>query len=64
MGQWTLAIMESGLEAYGLKIFTHVLGWEKDKFMSFVEGVKDDIRNKDFHMYSYSHIVYARKPLD
>jgi hypothetical protein len=64
MGQWTLVIMESGLEAYGLKIFTKVLGWEKEKFMNFLEGVKEDIRNKECHMYSYSHIVYARKPLE
>lgn len=64
MGQWTLVIMESGLEAYGLKIFTHVLGWDKKRFDEFLEKVKNDIRNRQYHTYSYSYVVYARKPLE
>lgn len=64
MGGWTLVIMETGLEAYGLKIFTNVLGWTKERFDAFLESVKEDIRNREFHMYSYSHVVYARKPLE
>jgi hypothetical protein len=51
------------IEAYGLALFTRVLGWSNEETQVFFVGVRKDLKNRNVHSYCNLHIVYGRKPM-
>ncbi|KAF8542380.1 S-adenosyl-L-methionine-dependent methyltransferase [Trichophaea hybrida] len=62
VGAMLMLMGETGFEAYGLAAFTRILGMSKeDATEVFTNGLRG-IRNKNFHTYTFFHVVYGRKP--
>jgi hypothetical protein len=62
IGRYNLCSLLMAIEAYGLALFTRVLGWSNEKTQVFFVGVRKDLNNPDVHSYCNLHIVYGRKP--
>jgi len=62
MGSYALLNCETAFEAYGLALFTRVLGMSQEEAMEVVTGADKDARNRKVHAYSKQHIWWARKP--
>ncbi|EED23912.1 conserved hypothetical protein [Talaromyces stipitatus ATCC 10500] len=56
-----LQMMES-IEPYGLALFSRVLKWDTPRIYALLDGVRMDLRNLNYHMYSRVHCVYGQKP--
>lgn len=56
-----LQMMES-IEPYSLALFSRVLKWDTPRIYALLEGVRKDLRNLNYHMYSRVHCVYGQKP--
>ncbi|EEA27742.1 hypothetical protein TMatcc_003960 [Talaromyces marneffei ATCC 18224] len=56
-----LQMMES-IEPYGLALFSRVLKWDTTRIYALLDGVRRDLRNLNYHMYSRVHCVYGQKP--
>lgn len=54
-----LQMMES-IEPYGLALFSRVLKWDTPRIYTLLDGVRKDLRNLNYHMYSR---VYVSLPL-
>lgn len=52
----------SGLEAYGLKMFTNVLGWSQEKAKDLCERALQAINSRKTHGVVWHYIVTARRP--
>ncbi|KAF8245519.1 S-adenosyl-L-methionine-dependent methyltransferase [Wilcoxina mikolae CBS 423.85] len=64
IGAMVMLMSETGLEAYCMALFTMVLEMSSEKAMESCRGSMAAIRNKNYHMYSYYHVVYGRKPAE
>ncbi|KAF8246547.1 S-adenosyl-L-methionine-dependent methyltransferase [Wilcoxina mikolae CBS 423.85] len=62
LGAMVMLNAEAGLEAYGIAVFTRVLGMEVDEAKALCAGAWKDITNKNHHAYSLFFIAYGRKP--
>lgn len=51
VGLYNLIQIENGLEAFTLRLFTGVLGWEPDEVRVLLEKVRRDLRDKSIHSY-------------
>lgn len=51
MSLWFAQDMSIGIEAWSLALFTRVLGWEKSRLDTLLEGVREDIKNTKIHAY-------------
>lgn len=51
MSLWLAQDMTIGIEAWSLALFTRVLGWEKSRLDTLLEGVRKDIKNTRIHAY-------------
>lgn len=49
MGSWNLVQIQEGLEAFTLRLFTGVLGWNAEDVQRLLEKVRKDIRNPRIH---------------
>ncbi|KAL1973151.1 hypothetical protein VTN31DRAFT_6693 [Thermomyces dupontii] len=58
-----LQMMES-IEPYSLALFSRVLKWDKARINTLLDGVRRDLKNLNYHMYSIVHCVYGQKPLE
>ncbi|KAL1988146.1 hypothetical protein VTN96DRAFT_676 [Rasamsonia emersonii] len=55
-----LQMMES-IEPYSIALFTRVLKWDNNRIQGLLAGVRQDLRNLNYHMYSVVHCVYGQK---
>ncbi|KAL2424331.1 Methyltransferase pytC [Exophiala dermatitidis] len=55
--------MTEAAPAYSLALFTRVLGWQKEEVEVLMAGVRSDLRNLKYHLYTRMHVVWGRKPL-
>lgn len=51
LGKLLEATLEFGFEAYGLKIFTDVLGWSEEKARAFIADAVQGMKNRKVHSY-------------
>ena len=49
VGSWNLVQIQEGLEAFTLRLFTGVLGWNAEDVQQLLERVRKDIRNPRIH---------------
>ena len=59
LGRWMNVQMMDSLEAYSLALFTRVLKWEPERLRALLDGVRADLRNLDYHMYSVMYVQCA-----
>lgn len=59
LGKWMNVQMMDSLEAYSLALFTRVLEWEPERLRALLDGVRADLRNMDYHMYSVVYVSLA-----
>lgn len=45
-------LMLEALQAYSLALFTRVLGWEQAQVEVLLSGVRADLRNLKYHLYT------------
>jgi len=62
LGHFMNRQMKDALEPYSLALFTRVLGWTPEQLYKLLDGVRADLDNPRYHMYSTVHCVYAQKP--
>lgn len=53
LGAWNLMNMDTfqGLEALTIAAFSRVLGWSQEEIVTFLAGVREEMRNKSIHAY-------------
>ncbi|KAH8692925.1 putative methyltransferase [Talaromyces proteolyticus] len=62
LGRYMQVQMLDAVEAYALALLSRVLGWDAIRVHALLAGVRKDLRNLDYHMYSKCHSVYGQKP--
>ncbi|RPA74305.1 S-adenosyl-L-methionine-dependent methyltransferase [Ascobolus immersus RN42] len=62
LGRWANAVFEPSVEAYGLAIFTRVLGMSEKEAREICRGALEDLRDPKIHMIFYLEVVFGRKP--
>ncbi|KAH8600963.1 S-adenosyl-L-methionine-dependent methyltransferase [Bisporella sp. PMI_857] len=63
LGRYMQIQMLDAVESYGLAPLTRILGWDNTRVQVLLAGVRQDLRTRDYHMYSNCITVYGRKPL-
>ncbi|KAA8892689.1 S-adenosyl-L-methionine-dependent methyltransferase [Sphaerosporella brunnea] len=63
VGSLNLVAGKTGYHAYGMALFTRVLGLTTDEANKICRECALDAHNKNSHIYSLYHIVYGRKPV-
>jgi hypothetical protein len=53
IGAMVMMMCETGVEAYGMALFTRVLGMDTEEARTVCRAAVKAVRNKNFHMYSY-----------
>lgn len=49
--------MFESVEPYSLALFTRVLGWDNPRVQELLEGVRADLKNLSYHMYSQMYVL-------
>lgn len=49
IGQYNLAQVMAGLEAFSLRLFCHVLGWQKEEVLVLISKVRKELRDPNLH---------------
>ncbi|KMP05351.1 methyltransferase [Coccidioides immitis RMSCC 2394] len=62
LGEYMRIVMADSLEPYCLALFTRVLDWNNTMIQAQLAGVRQDLRNMDFHIHTTAHCVYGQKP--
>lgn len=64
LGQWNLMNMDTfqGLEALTMAAYSRVLGWSQEEIITFLAGVRKELRDKKVHAYWPVYSTYGRKP--
>ena len=52
LGRYMQIQMLDAVESYGLAPLTRVLGWDPARVQVLLAGVRQDLRNRNYHMYS------------
>jgi hypothetical protein len=52
LGRYMQVQMLDAVESYGLAPLTRVLGWSMEKTQICIAGARQDLRNRNYHMYS------------
>jgi len=63
LGRYMQVQMLDAVESYGLAPLTRVLGWDPARVQVLLAGVRQDLRNRNYHMYSKCHTACGRKPM-
>ena len=56
LGRYLNVQMMDAIEPYSLALFSRVLKWEPERIQLLLAGVRNDLRNLNYHMYS---VVYV-----
>ncbi|KAE8356232.1 S-adenosyl-L-methionine-dependent methyltransferase [Aspergillus coremiiformis] len=62
IGRWQYVQAPEGVEAYGLRLYTQVLGWPESEAKIHQALVKQQLRDRALHIYGKMYVVYGRKP--
>jgi hypothetical protein len=52
IGMYMQAENLEAVESYGLALLTRVLGWEATRTQALIAAVRQDLRNRNYHLYS------------
>lgn len=52
LGRYMQIAMSESLEAYSLALFTRLLSWDNNMVQAQLAGVRQDLKNLDYHIYS------------
>ena len=52
LGRYLNVQMEKSIEAYALALFSRVLKWDAERIQVLFAGVRNDLRNLNYHMYT------------
>jgi hypothetical protein len=52
IGMYMQAQMMEAVESYGLALLTRILGWDTARAQILIAGARQDLRNRNYHMYS------------
>jgi len=63
IGKWFQLIGESGFEAYGLALFTRVLGMDVVEIKKLIKECQREVRERKVHAYGNTWFTYGQKPL-
>lgn len=63
LGAMALQNMLEGIESLSSAAFTRILEWDQMRLETSLDGVREDLMNKDIHAYGIIYFVYGRKPL-
>lgn len=61
-GAWNRQYLLQGLEGFGLRALTELLGWEYEKAQVFLANLRKEILDPKLHSYVLVTAVYAQKP--
>ena len=53
IGTFVQQIMTETIESYSLALLTRVLGWEFVRAQLLLAGTREDLCNRDYHIYSH-----------
>ncbi|OIW25664.1 S-adenosyl-L-methionine-dependent methyltransferase [Coniochaeta ligniaria NRRL 30616] len=62
VGMYNLSQVLQGLEAFSLRLFCDVLGWQQEEVLVLTSKVRKELRNMSIHSQFDFHVVYGRKP--
>ncbi|TGZ77955.1 TAM domain methyltransferase [Ascodesmis nigricans] len=62
IGACSLAMLESGFRAFGLALFTRVLGMSEDDANALSDAAYAECRNRNVHAFNYQWHVTGRRP--
>lgn len=57
LGKYLNVQMMDAIEPYSLALFTRVLKWDAPRIQLLLAGVREDLQNLDYHMYSVVYVV-------
>lgn len=60
-GRWASLILDTGLEAYGMALFTRVLGRSREEMEKLFENARKEVMQKKVHAYQGHRFLIARK---
>lgn len=49
--------MFESVEPYSLALLTRVLGWDNTRVQALLAGVRADLKNLSYHMYSQMYVM-------
>lgn len=52
------------VEPYSIALLTRVLGFTYQEAQEYMEKVRMELANSNFHLYYYFHFVYGQRPID
>jgi len=52
LGRYMQVQMLDAVESYGLAPLTRILGWDTTRVQVLIAGVRQDLRTREYHMYS------------
>jgi hypothetical protein len=55
-GLWESVVGPESIEAYGLRLYTQVLGWDAEEARALQEKVKRQVRDKSIHAYTKVYV--------
>ena len=58
LGRYQFANAHEAVEAYGLRLFTHVLGWSEEEAKTHLAAVKEQLRSRYVHCYTKVYVVF------
>ncbi|KAH0544444.1 hypothetical protein FGG08_001471 [Glutinoglossum americanum] len=61
IGAWNFLQMLNGLEAFSLRLWTHVLGRQWEQLQRLLVDVRNDFRDPGLHICINMHLVYGQK---
>ncbi|KAI5839162.1 S-adenosyl-L-methionine-dependent methyltransferase [Morchella snyderi] len=64
VGAYLLLSAETGFEAFGIRLFTQVLGMSAEEAGALFKAAQKQAANRKIHVYGRHHFYYAQKPLD
>lgn len=60
LGKYCNVLMMDALEPYSLALFTRVLKWKPAEVQVMLAGVRQDLKNLDYHMYTVVYVSCER----
>ncbi|UKZ78709.1 hypothetical protein TrVFT333_006455 [Trichoderma virens FT-333] len=62
LGKLCQTSLDENLEGISMRLLQKGLGKTREEVLSFMVGVRDDLRNMEIHGYWDTYLVYGRKP--
>lgn len=63
LGAISMENLLEGVASMSTAPFTRVLGWSQARLEVFLVQVRNDLRNREVHVYDVVYLVTGRKPL-